>query len=717
MKLKKSDKHKLSNSEFIHRELSWLDFNLRVLAEAENPEVPLLERLKFIAIVSSNLDEFITVHVARVMRQVDAIDPLTNLPMKQIIAQISERIRALVNRQNDCLHDVLLPALAKQNIYLSAFDTLAAGDLEYLQAIYENKIAPILTPLAIDLGHPFPLLASGALYLLFRVKSVNPAENIFSTIDTILMQVPGGLDRFYDLPTANGETRLITLEDIIRLFAPNFLSGYEVEGIYLFRVLRDAQTIVDDEANKDLLGAVDEAVRGRRWGLPIALEASVHIPQNILQFVCEKLSLNDPQFVFRVPRPLGLKGFFNFVSKVKRDDLMEPLWLPQAHPLLAQEDIFAALRRDDYILQLPYQQFDPIIKMVEKAVTDPQVLAIKITLYRVAGDSPLIKALIRAAKMGKQVTALVELRARFDEHNNITWARALDAAGAHIIYGVVGYKTHSKVMLVVRQEEEGIRRYVHLATGNYNDKTARTYTDISLFTANAEIGRDISSFFNVITGYSLPPDWQHITMAPTDLRKKILSLIEREISKHSSAVPSFIRVKMNSCVDTEVISALYRASKAGVKIDLLVRGMCSLRAGVKGLSENIRVRSILDRYLEHARIFHFHNGGDEEVYVSSADWMERNFDDRLELMFPLLKSHCRDEALQMLNAGFKDNVKAWEMKNDGTYHRVERPKNPEKHYRSQAVMYKLACKSAQTQIASDTDETKMFIARTAQAQA
>lgn len=684
-------------ARFLHRDLEWLDFNSRVLAEAENPALPLLDRVKFVAIASSNLDEFLAVRVANLKRWAldDVPDPLSGLAPSAVLSEVAARIEALLERQQQCLHAALLPALAERGVRLVAAADLTDADKEYLGDVFESRIAPTLTPMALDPGHPFPLLASAALYLGFAVRIRPEAEGmLFCSAETVLMQVPGGLERFLALPAIPGEMRLVALEDVIRLFSRTFLSGYELCGTYAFRVIRDARTIVDDAGAADLLGAVDEAVRSRRWGAPVAVEASADMPPETLDKLCAHMEMTDRRYVFRYPRPLGLRALHELVALAGRPDLQEPPWPPQPHPQLSRADVFAAIRERDCILRLPYQDFEPISRLIEDAAADPQVLAIKITLYRFAGDSRLIKGLINAARQGKQVTALVELRARFDERNNITWARALDAAGAHVIYGVVGYKTHSKVLLIVRREDDGIRRYVHLATGNYNDRTARVYTDVGLFTARPDFGRDISGFFNVITGYSLPPKWNHIVMAPTGLRQKILALIAREAAHKAAKGEAFIRAKMNSLIDPEVIEALYAASKAGVQIDLLVRGICRLRPGVAGLSTNIRVRSVIDRFLEHSRVFHFHNGGQDEVYVSSADWMERNFDDRLELLFPILDPECQKQVLAVLDAGFADNVKAWEMRRDGGYARVPRPEEPRARRRSQEMLWREAVAAA-----------------------
>lgn len=688
-----------NSANFLNRELSWLDFNFRVLAEAENPDVPLLDRLKFIAIVSSNLDEFTTVRVANTIRARKAgmhSTDASGLSPEVVLNGIAERKKEMLQRQYACLLGELLPALQKENVDLVRGEYLTAEDRKFLTSYYEENILPALTPMAVDPAHPFPLLASGAVYLLFRVKPRDTNAVFFNKTDTVLVQMPGAMPRFLRLPAKSQQIRLVALDDVIRLFSGNLLGGYAIESAYAFRLLRDAEMVIDDGAADDLLGAIDEAVRSRRWGDPIVLEISDDMPEAILEMLRTNLKFTGDTAVFRLPWLLDLKGFFGFISEVGRPDLCEDAWPPQDHPAFTGEyDIFEVMRKRDSLTSLPYQKFDPVVNLVARAAEDPAVLAIKITLYRVSGDSPVVKALMRAAENGKQVTALVELRARFDEAANIGWARALDSAGAHVIYGVIGFKTHSKVLLVVRKERDGICRYVHLGTGNYNDKTARIYTDLGLFTTNPQIGQDVSGFFNVITGYSLPPRWNSITMAPLGLRKKVLALIKRETEMHTPETPGFIRAKMNSLIDPQVIRALYAASRKGVQVDLLVRGLCRLRPGVPGLSDNIRVTSILDRFLEHPRIFHFYNGGSDEVYLASADWMERNFDLRLELMFPVLDATCREQALEVLDVGFADNVKAWQMLPDGQYQRVKRPEDPKCWLRSQEKLYRNACRVKQ----------------------
>jgi len=688
---------------FLNRECSWVDFNLRVLAEAENSKVPLLERLKFLAIVSSNLDEFFMVRVALLKRAIrdkalpKGPDILSNT---EALKCVLEKVSGLVKRQYDCLDNEVLPSLEKHGLQIIRIKDYTEKDREFLGDFYQNEVLPVLTPLAIDPGHPFPLLASGSLHILFKLKPQELSESTptdqpgsalharyFRQADTVLVQMPSGLKRMVRLPSGEGEVRVALLNDIISLFSDRLLGGYTIEGAYAFRVLRDAEMEVDDEAD-DLISAVEQELKSRRWGPTVRLDLHSSAPDEIKQYLCEQLDITQEE-VCPIPSMLDLKSLFELVGMLDMPKLKDEPWQPQQHPaLIGDPDLFAVIREQDILLHHPYQSFDPVVNFINSAADDDKTLAIKITLYRVAGNSPIVRALIRAAEKGKQVTVLVELRARFDEEANIVWARRLDRAGAHVIYGVVGYKTHSKVCLVVRREEDGIRRYVHLATGNYNDKTARLYTDLGLLTARPDIGSDVSGFFNVITGYSLPPQWKRISMAPTGLRRRIKMLIEREIQTHSEQTPGFIHAKMNSLIDPDTIKLLYKASQAGVKIKLLVRGMCRLKAGVPGLSENISVYSVIDRFLEHPRIFHFHNGGNDEVYLASADWMERNFDMRLELLFPVLDEGLVKDVLTVLNTGLSDTVKGWKMLPDGSY--VRRTDEPG-DIRSQEALYKLAC--------------------------
>ncbi|MBN2711635.1 MAG: polyphosphate kinase 1 [Planctomycetes bacterium] len=700
---------------FINRELSWLDFNFRVLAEAESDNVPLLDRLKFIAISSSNLDEFFMIRTSLVHRAIEentgALGP-DGLSPRETLAGISEKTHEMVGRTYECLLNKIIPSLHKEGIELLRISDLTKEELAYLEGYYRENVRPVLTPMAIDTSHPFPLLANLVTYILFKVKPIDSAaRGFFSQTDTVLMQVPPGIRRFIKLPGSDqNKSRFAILDDVIIRFAGQILGGYEIKGAYPFRVTRDADFTVNDEEVDDLMQAIEKELRSRRRGSPVRLGISTDVPPEIVSYIQGELGLEERD-VYHIPWLTDLKTLFGLIGLIDRPDLLDKKWPPHDHPLFltSNTDIFDVVKRNDVILHHPYQKFDPVIQLLRQAAEDPDVLAIKITLYRVSGDSPLVTALMKAAQNGKQVTVLVELRARFDEEANINWARALDNAGAHVIYGVVGYKTHSKVCLVVRREEDGIRRYVHLGTGNYNDKTARLYTDIGYFTSRPDFGQDISSFFNVITGYSLPPKWNRIEMAPTGMRERFISMIEREIEKHSPETPGYIRAKMNSLIDPEIIKALYKASMAGVTIDLVVRGMCRLRARVKGLSENIRVFSILDRFLEHSRIYHFHNGGNEEVYCASADWMERNFDSRLELLFPIIDAQDRKTVLRPLDLAMIDNVKAWEMGNDGKYHRLKRH-GGEKEVRSQEVLYTEASKEMERSKRKSGQMT--FVART-----
>ena len=708
------DLRDIGPEQWINRDMSWLAFNYRVLGQAEDINLPLLDRVKFLAIVSSNLDEFYMVRIAymrRAQKSGQAITGPDGMTPRQLLDSAREKAAELMDRANRCWSDDVLPALRASSIDILDPSRLTGDDREYLAAYFREQVLPVLTPMVLDATHPFPLLTSGAIYLLLRVAARSDVkDSFFSKADTVLVQVPFGLGRFVGLPHHEGQKRFILLEDMVTLFAGEIVNGYDIHNVHHFRITRDAELFLDDDRSDDLIIAIQEGLKRSRWGAPVRLSVSDKVPEDETKYLCKMLGL-EAKDIFRSTGILDLKGLFHLISQVERPDLQEPPWPPQTHPAFAGgADIFDVISARDVMLNLPYQSFDPVTRLIETAADDPSVLAIKITLYRVSGQSPLVRALIRAAEQKKQVTALVELQARFDEEANITWAQRLDAAGAHVIYGVVGYKTHSKAALVIRREPDGIRRYCHLATGNYNDRTARQYTDLGLLTADPDFGEDISSFFNVITGYSLPPVWNYIEMAPTGLRARTVAMIRREVEKHTPDNPGFLRAKMNSLIDPQIIRELYRASRAGVKIDLLVRGLCRLRPGVPGLSDNIRVRSIVDRFLEHPRIFHYHNGGNEEVYLSSADWMERNMDRRLELLFPVNDADCRREALAVLDAGFADNVSAWRLLPEGIYSR-EKPAPYEPIYRSQEKLYQRAVDMA----AKSRDEKRhsVFAARTA----
>ncbi|MCC8179673.1 MAG: polyphosphate kinase 1 [Planctomycetes bacterium] len=702
------------SEHWINRDLSWLSFNFRVLAQAEDITLPLLERVKFLAIVASNLDEFFMVRMAfirRAMTKGAADTGPDGMGPKQLLEAAREKARDLESRANHCWFEDVLPALKASSIDILDPQDLGSEDQKYLSAFFDEQVLPVLTPMVVDATHPFPLLSTGAIYVLLRVTARQDLdETFFSKADTVLIQVPSGLARFVRLPSEEGQNRFVLLEDVVTLFADVVVRGYDIRSAHHFRITRDAELTLAEEQADDLILAIQEGLKRSRWGAPVRLSVGSKVPEAEAKYLCEMLELDDAD-IFRHTGMLDMKGLFGLLGLVDRPDLRDPPWPPQQHPAFAgKSDIFEVIARKDVIISLPYQSFDPVTRLIETAADDPDVLAIKITLYRVSGQSPLVRALIRAAEQKKQVTALVELQARFDEEANINWAQRLDAAGAHVVYGVVGYKTHSKAALVIRREPDGIARYCHLATGNYNDRTARQYTDIGLLTADLKFGSDISSFFNVITGYSLPPVWNVIEMAPTGLRARTIAMIRREVEKHTPERPGFIRAKMNALIDPEIIRELYKASQAGVKIDLLIRGMCRLRPGVEGLSENIRVRSIVDRFLEHPRIFHYHNGGQEEVYLSSADWMERNMDRRLELLFPINDPICRREVLFALDAGMADNVNAFRLLPDGSYVR-QKPAPYDAVFRSQEKLYEHAV--ALNVKSQEEKRHNVFAARTA----
>lgn len=704
----------LGPEHWINRDLSWIAFNYRVLAHAEDINLPLLDRVKFLAIVSSNLDEFFMVRIAHMRRALQAGQAVTGpdgMTPRQLLDSAREQAGHFLEQANRCWTEDVLPALRASSIDILETSELNPDDRDYLATYFREQVLPVLTPMVLDATHPFPLLSSGAIYLLLRVEAKANMEAVFfSKADTVLVQVPSGLGRFVALPHHEGVNRFVLLEDLVAMFAGEIVNGYDILSVHPFRIDRDAELFLSDDRSEDLILAIQEGLKRSRWGSPVRLSVSSSVPDAEAEYLCKMLEL-DKKDLFCCTGMLDMKGLFHLLSQLDRPDLLEPPWPPQLHPAFAGgADIFDVIAARDVMISLPYQSFDPVTRLIETAADDPNVLAIKITLYRVSGQSPLVRALIRAAEQKKQVTALVELQARFDEEANITWAQRLDAAGAHVIYGVIGYKTHSKAALVIRREPDGIRRYCHLATGNYNDRTARQYTDMGLLTADPEFGKDISSFFNVITGYSLPPVWNYIEMAPTGLRARTIAMIRREVEKHTPDNPGFIRAKMNSLIDPKIIRELYRASQAGVKIDLLIRGLCRLRPGVPGLSENIRVRSIVDRFLEHPRIVHFHNGGTEEVYMSSADWMERNMDRRLELLFPINSPECRDEVMAVLDAGFADNTSAWRLLPDGVYTR-EKPAPYEPVFRSQEKLYERAV--AMTTKSRDQKRHNVFTARTA----
>ncbi len=674
---------------FLSRELSWLEFNGRVLEEAEDGQTPALERLKFATIAASNLDEFVMVRVAALKNAVEEDDSSPDsagLSPAQQLQMISERAHALVDRLYAALSSAILPALQERGIRIASVDGLEASARAAVQRHFRDEVLPALTPLAIDASRPFPMLASLSLNVAVLLA---PGEGQTEP-RLAVVQVPARLRRLVRLPLEGAAFAL--LEDVIRAELKALFPGQQVLETATFRVARDAELDLDDEGGRGFLEAVEEELRKRRKSRVVRLEIEDGAGEQLVARLGERLELAELD-VYRVPGLLDVRALFPLVELPALEDLRDPPLKPVAtFDEGESERLFEQLDAGDVLLHHPYEAFDPVVAFVSRAAEDPDVLAIKQTLYRTSGESPIVRALARAAENGKQVTVLVELTARFDEQSNIRWARSLEEAGAHVIYGVRGYKTHAKACLVVRRGRDGIRRYVHLGTGNYNERTARVYTDFGLMTADPDVGRDASAFFNALTGYSDPPEMKKLVMAPTRLRDRVLALIQRETRRAGAGENGLIQAKMNSLVDEDIIRALYAASQAGVRIRLNVRGICCLRPGLKGVSETIEVVSIVDRFLEHARIYHFHNGGDEEVYLASADWMPRNLDKRVELLFPVEAAEARAKVLQALEAAFQDNVKARRLQADGSYKR-RRPAKGEEPFRMQLQLHREAVKA------------------------
>ena len=651
---------------YINRELSWLEFNDRVLREGLAEEVPLLERLKFLAIVGSNLDEFFMIRVAGLMQQREAglrrRDP-SGLTAAQQLEQISRRVRQMLAEQSKGIAGALGQLRAKGLAVLEPAEW-TVPQRRYLRELFAADILPILTPLAVQELEPPPLLPGQQLGLaVVQGAAGQPSERI------VVVPQPPGFPRFLAVPAQTG-TNLVRLEHVLAANIDLLFPGAEVRGTGVFRITRDADVAIHDDEGADLLLAVEEAVVSRRRRAPTRLEIAADADARIKRWLPEWLRLSV-EGVYEVEGLLDATGLMELATRPGFDALRYPDWPPQPpRDLLGVTDLWSAIRERDILLFLPYERFDPIVRLLEEAADDPGVLAIKLVLYRTSGDSPIIRALERAARSGKQVTALLELRARFDEARNVGWARRLEDAGCHVIYGVAGYKTHAKALLIVRREGTRLRRYVHLATGNYNDRTARIYSDVGLFTADRELAGDVAAFFNLLTGASEAVGWSALSIAPTELRQRFVDLIDREIQSSTPDQPGLIMAKVNSLQDKGMCQALYRASRAGVKVLLNVRGICCLRPGLKGVSETIEVRSIVDRFLEHARIFYFRHGGHDEVYLGSADWMTRNLDRRLEILFPVKSPALVRRLVGILEGYFADTAKAQRLLPDGRYEGV-----------------------------------------------
>ncbi len=666
-----SDTTIIDHRYFLNRELSWLSFNERVMEEAEDPNNPLLEQLNFIAITGSNLDEFFMIRVAGLMHQraggIEKRDNANMTAAEQITA-ISKRNKELTERQYRYLHRIL-DELAMEGLRFRKPGDLNEPQKKWLERYFRRMIYPVVTPLAVDSSHPFPFLASLSLNLGVLLEKEDGSENDFRTA---ILPVPSVIPRIIEIPPEHSDEDghdFVLLEDVLRYWGGVFFQGYRIWESRAFRITRDADLDIDEEGAEDLLAEVEKSLKLRRRGAAVRVEIEAGTSDALREFMLYPLHLNEED-IYEIDGIIDVTVFFSFLDIPGYDHLRYAPARPHTPQSFLNTEgtgIYDLIREKDRLVHVPYESFDPVEQFVAEAATDPAVLAIKQTLYRVSSDSPIVNSLAQAAENGKQVTVLMEVKARFDEENNIIMGRRLEQAGAHVIYGLVGVKTHSKCTLVIRREADGIRRYVHVGTGNYNGKTAKLYTDTSLFTANDQFGVDASAFFNLLSGYSDPPEWNKFIIAPMDLRRRNIELIEREIEFAKKGEKAALMAKMNSLLDKEIILKLYEASQAGVKIDLIVRGICVLIPGIPGISENIHVRSIVGRFLEHSRIFWFYNGGREEAYISSADWMPRNLNDRVELMAPIEAEEHRNRLREMLKIELMNNQKAHVMNSDGSY--------------------------------------------------
>lgn len=705
---------------FENRELSWIKFNRRVLNEARDKTIPLLERLKFISITSSNLDEFFMVRVASLKDMLHAgvkKADIAGMDALKQLERVNEDTRELVNLQYSTYNRSLLPLMNQENIYIiDAYEKLTEEQAVFVDDYFENEVYPVLTPMAVDASRPFPLIRNKSLNIAAVIeykgtgglldhkaqedetdaelleeesgedenmqdsgkpdkkdkKEKKKKKGIKPEFATV--QVPSGMARLVPVPSKNPDEKVfILLEQVIEKNIDKLFLNYKVLCAYPYRIMRNADFSIDEDEAPDLLKEIQKQLKKRQWGEVIRLEVEDGIDKKLLEFLKDELHVENKQDIFYINGPIDFTFLMKMYGLDGCDHLRYEPHKPQLVPeILPGENIFEAIQKGDILLHHPYQSFGPVMELIRQAANDEQVLAIKMTLYRVSGNSPIIASLAQAAENGKQVTVLVELKARFDEENNIVWAKKLEQAGCHVIYGIVGLKTHSKIALVVRREDEGIRRYVHLGTGNYNDSTAKLYTDCGVLTCSEAVGEDATAVFNMLSGYSEPLSWNSLAVAPIWLRKKFLKLVHRETKNAREGKQAYIRAKMNSLCDQEMIEALYEASSAGVKIQLLIRGICCLRAGIKDVSENIHVHSIVGNFLEHSRIFDFCNDGQPEVFMGSADWMPRNLDRRVEIVFPVLDQELKKKALHILDVEFEDNVKAHVLQPDGTYEKIDK---------------------------------------------
>lgn len=666
-----------TNPEYYrNRELSWIGFNQRVLSEAKDKQIPLFERLKFLSITASNLDEFFMIRVASLKDMVHAgytKPDIAGMTPKEQLEEISVKTHELVHEQYHTYNRSLLPALSGVGLcVVERHEKLSKKQAEYVDQFFEENVYPVLTPMAMDSARPFPLIRNKSLNIgaLIRKKDAKKGKE---ELEFATVQVPSVLPRIVDIPSdEEGVRTVILLEEIIERNIGKLYLGNEVVCAHQFRIMRNADLSIDEDDAADLLKEIQKQLKKRQWGEVIRLEFNEKMDKRLQKILKMEFDIRDED-MFAVNGPIDLTFLMKLYGIDGFDQYKVPKHIPAQVPALMNDrSIFENIRRGDILLHHPYMTFDPVVDFVRQAAKDPNVLAIKQTLYRVSGNSPIIAALAQAAENGKQVCVLVELKARFDEENNIVWAKMLEKAGCHVIYGLLGLKTHSKITLVVRKEESGIRRYVHLGTGNYNDSTAKMYTDCGLLTCDERIGEDATAVFNMLSGYSEPDYWNKLAVAPIWLRDRFLHLIAMEEENARKGNKARIVAKMNSLCDRDIIAALYKASAAGVKIDLIVRGICCLKTGIPGVSENITVRSIVGNFLEHSRIFYFYANGNEEIYMGSADWMPRNLDKRVEIIFPVEDESLKTEVMHILDIQLRDNVKAHILQPDGSYKKEDR---------------------------------------------
>ncbi len=658
---------------YTNRECSWLAFNSRVLSEARDKSLPLLERLKFLSITASNLDEFFMIRVASLKDMVHAKytkKDIAGMTPQEQLAVIGEKAHELVASQYSTYNRSLLPLMKQSGIeVVTEHEKMTKKQKEYADQYFHDNVYPVLTPMAMDPSRPFPLVRNKTLNIGALIsKKGEKGKAEFATV-----QVPSVLPRIVRLPdTDEGHKCVILLEQLIERNIDALFLNYNVVAACPYRIMRNADLSYDEDEAADLLKEIEKQLKKRQWGEVIRLEIEEKMDPKLLKILKAEFAVKDED-IYKINGPLDLTFLMKLYGLEGMDEYRYSSYKPQPVPGLQDgEDIFTQIRKRDILLHHPYMTFEPVVQFVKQAAADPDVLAIKQTLYRVSGNSPIVAALAQAAENGKQVSVLVELKARFDEENNIIWAKMLEKAGCHVIYGLLGLKTHSKITLVVRREEDGIRRYVHLGTGNYNDSTAKLYTDCGILTCSEQIGEDATAVFNMLSGYSEPKHWNRLVLAPIWMRSRFMHLIERETQHAKAGEPARIIAKMNSLCDKEIIAALYEASAAGVQIDLIIRGICCLKTGIARISENIRVRSIVGNFLEHARIFYFQNGGDEEFYMASADWMPRNLDKRVEILFPVESQELREQVRHILQIQLGDNVKAHVLQPDGTYEKIDK---------------------------------------------